>query len=116
MHPSGHYAIQEILMRHGIGIEIAKSVSRSELPNWDSADIESILVKVKRKPKTFCPFIDPDRLLWTWRKPLGDYDYIRSILPSLFGNESPWLIPPRSLVLQAAQEKAALCINASKLL
>ena len=101
-------------MRHGIDIEIAKTVSRNELRNWELADIENMFVKVKRKPKTFCPFIDPDRFLRAWRQPQENHDYMRDILPSLFETDSPWLSPPRSLVLQAAQEKAALCVNASK--
>lgn len=101
-------------MRHGIDIEIAKTVSRNELRNWELADIENIFVKVKRKPKTFCPFIDPDRFLRAWRQPQERHDYWRGILPSLLETDSPWLSPPRSLVLQAAQERAALCINAGK--
>ncbi|KAK0515302.1 hypothetical protein JMJ35_002681 [Cladonia borealis] len=112
MPPSSPYAIQEVLMRHGIDIERAKIVSRNELRHWELADIENICVKVKREPKTFCPFSDPDRFLRAWRQPQETHDKIRSILPSLFESDSPWLSPPRSLVLQAAQEKAALCINA----
>ena len=101
-------------MRHGIDIEIAKTVSRNELRHWELADVENIFGKVKRQPKTFCPFSDPDRFLRAWRQPQETNDRLRSILPSLFESDSPWLSPPRSLVLQAAQEKAALCINASK--
>ena len=99
-------------MRHGIDMERAKIVSLNELRHWELADIENICVKVKREPKTFCPFSDPDRFLRAWRQPQETHDKIRSILPSLFESDSPWLSPPRSLVLQAAQEKAALCINA----
>ena len=61
MPPSSPYPIQEILMRHGIDIEIAKTVSRNELRHWELADVENIFGKVKRQPKTFCPFSDPDR-------------------------------------------------------
>ena len=101
-------------MRHGIDIEIAKTVSRNELRHWKLADVENIFNKVKRQPKAFCPFRDPDRFLRQSREPQENNDYMRSILPSLFESDSPWLSPPRSLVLQAAKEKAALCINASK--
>ena len=114
MPPSSAYSLQEILMRHGIDIEIAKTVSRNELRHWELADVESIFDKVKRQPKTFCPFKDPDRFLRAWRQPQESHDRMRSILPSLFESDFPWLSPPRSLILQAAQEKAALCINASK--
>ncbi|KAK3172255.1 hypothetical protein OEA41_005575 [Lepraria neglecta] len=106
--------IQEILMRHGIDPDIARNVSMNELRNWELADIERIFAKVKRKPKTFCPFIDPDRFRRAWRQPQENQDYIRTILPSLYESDSPWLSPPQSLVLQAADEKAALCINADK--
>lgn len=114
MPPLSPYAIQEILMRHGVDPAIARSVSMNELRYWELADIERIFAKVKRKPKTFCPFMDPDRFLRAWRQPQEKHDYVRSIMPSLYASDSPWLSAPRSLVIQAADEKAALCINADK--
>ena len=114
MPPPDPYPIQEILMRHGVDSAIARSVSLNELRYWELADIERIFAKVNRKPKTFCPFMDPDRFLRAWRQPQDIHDYVRSIMPSLYASDSSWLSAPRSLVVQAADEKAALCINADK--
>lgn len=114
MPPPNPYPIQEILMRHGVEPDIARNISLYELRYWDIVDLERIFDKVKRKPKTFCPFMDPDRFLRAWRQPQERHDYIRSIMPSLYASDSPWLSAPRSLVIQAANEKAALCINPDK--
>ena len=114
MQPPNPYPVQEVLMRHGVDSSIARGVSMNELRHWKLAEIERIFEKVKREPKTFCPFMDPDRFLRQWRQPQGRHDQIRSIMPSLYANDSPWLLAPRSLIVQAADEKAALCINANK--
>ena len=101
-------------MRYGVDPDIAKYVSMNELREWELVKLETIFNKVKRKPKAFCPFTDPDRFLRAWHQPQETDDYIRKILPSFYESDSSWLSPPRSLVIQAADEKAALCINAEK--
>lgn len=86
----------------------------NELRYWGLAEIERTFAKVKRKPETFCPFMDPDRVLQTWSGSRQEDDDVRSMMPSLYASDSPWLSALRSLVIQAADEKAALCINADK--
>lgn len=111
---SNRYPIQEVLIRHGVEPAIAESISFNELRYWELVDIDRIFAKVKRNPKTFCPFMDPDRFLLAWRQPQERHDNTRRMMPSLYASDSPWLSAPRSLVIQAANEKAALCINADK--
>ena len=114
MQPPNPYPVQEVLMRYGVDSNIARNVSMNELRHWKITDIERIFQKMKREPKGFCPFMDPDRFLRQWRQPQIRHDQIRSIMPSLYASDSPWLLAPRSLIVQAADEKAALCINANR--
>ena len=114
MQPPNPYPVEKVLMRYGVDSTIARGVSTNELRHWKLADIERIFENVKREPKVFCPFKDPDRFLRQWRQPQGTQDQIRRILPSLYASDSPWLLAPRSLIVQAADEKAAPCINAKR--
>lgn len=112
MPPLAHYPVQEILMRYGIVPNVAKNVSMRELRYWSLKDLKQIFEKMRRDPKRFCPFEDPERFMRQWRQKQDTNDQIRSVWPSFFETSSAWLAPPRSLMVEAADEKAALCINA----
>lgn len=101
-------------MRYGVDPIVAKYISMNELRNWELTKLKLIFDKVKRNPKTFCPFTDPERFLRQWRRRQDTNDKIRSLWPTVYETSSPWLAPPRSLIVQAAREKAALCINSNK--
>lgn len=110
MPPPNAYPIQELLMRLGVGPDIARTISLNELRYWNMADLERLFAKVKLNPKTFSTFMNPDGFLQAWRQPQEIHDRIRSIMPGLCASDSPWLSAPRSPITQAADEEAALCI------
>ena len=96
----------ELLTRHGVDHELAKSNSMNDLRYWELDEIAAILKRVQR--------------------PSRDYSYFRDISIARSGKDagsrkwwqypaqhepSKWISPPRAIMKQSAQEETALCIN-----
>ena len=97
----------ELLTRHGVEHELAKSNSMNELRDWELEEVAAVLQRVQR--------------------PSRDYSYFRDISIAKSGKvaasrrwwpnpaqheSSEWVSPPRVMMERSAQEETALCINA----
>ncbi|KAE8036871.1 hypothetical protein FH972_009504 [Carpinus fangiana] len=127
MPPASYLTIQELLMRHGVTPRVAQNAAMNELRNWEVDDLSSVFNKIDRKPRSFCPFQDVEDFIRREAKrtrsrkgTMADQDnpvaeYFLKTWPSLFKGKESWLSPPRELIVQAAETKGALCINAAGL-
>ena len=106
MPPSTSWAIYELLTRHGVDHEVAKSNSMNDLSYWELDEIAAVLKRVQRPSRNYSYFRDgsiaksslnakPGK--W-WQDPAQD-------------EPAKWVCPPRTMMEQSAREETALCVN-----
>ena len=106
MPPTSWYAIFELLTRHGIDHDSAKSIAINELRHWELHEIAAILKRIQRPSRDYCYFRAPHFTVST-----EDIDF-KKWWPSLWADTSvQWVSPPRHLMKQSARESTALCVN-----
>ena len=113
MAPDTYYPMLELLMRHGVESQQAKSISISQLWNWEVEDVENILKKVKRSSPEYCLF-KSDEVKLSKPRPTDPKDPWQSIYkywPTLWATKPIPISPPRAMVEQSARDGTALCVN-----
>lgn len=111
MPPPTHYPMYELLMRHGVEPQQARSTSIFQLRNWELSDIETVLNKIQRPSPEYCLFKSNDG---NPSKPPPKSEAWQSIYqywPSLWAIRAIPISPPRAMVEQSAREGKALCVN-----
>ena len=118
MPQSSYYAVQELLMRHGIDADIAKSVAMNELRQWELEDLSAIMKRVVRPTRDFCKF----RSFQISEFPKFEIEKpsLKSMIstfkkwwPSLWTEQTRWVRAPRAMMEESARQRAALCVNAA---
>lgn len=103
----------ELLMRHGVESQQARSTSISQLRNWEVDDVETILEKVKRLSPEYCLFksdeVKPSKPPPT--DPEDPWQPIYKIWPTLWATKPIPISPLRAMVEQSARDGTALCVN-----
>ena len=106
MPPTSWYSIFELLTRHGIDHEIARSIAINELRHWELHDIAAIFNRIQRPSRDYCYFRTPHPYVST-----EDIDFQRW-WPSLWAETRvSWVSPPRHLMEQSARASTVLCVN-----
>lgn len=113
MPPESYYPMFELLMRHGVESQQARSTSISQLRNWEVDDVETILEKVKRLSPEYCLFksdeVKPSKPPPT--DPEDPWQPIYKIWPTLWATKPIPISPLRAMVEQSARDGTALCVN-----
>ena len=108
MPPSNPWPIYELLTRHGVDHEVAKSQSMNDLRYWELDDIAAVLARVQKPSRDYSYFRDIS-IARPSSKPADSRIWRRATAQ----NEPPeWVSPPRAMMKQSAHEESALCINA----
>lgn len=106
MPPLTWYPLYELLSRHGIDHEVAKTAAKNDLRAWDLHEIAEILKKVRRPSRDFCYF--RELLTTTPKATLGARKWWSTPQQDV---QPQWISPPRTLIEQSARDETALCIN-----
>ncbi|KAE8449006.1 hypothetical protein EG329_008594 [Mollisiaceae sp. DMI_Dod_QoI] len=112
MPPDTYYPMWELLMRHGVDPQHARSASISQLRNWELNDVECILEKLKRPSPEYCLFksdeVKPSKPA---PNPEDSLKAIHKYWPTLWATKPIPVSPPRMMVEQSARDGTALCVN-----
>ncbi|CZR58590.1 uncharacterized protein PAC_08482 [Phialocephala subalpina] len=113
MPPESYYPMLELLIRHGVESQQARSTAISQLRNWEVEDVETILEKVKRPSPEYCLFksdeVKPSKPPPT--DPEDPWQPIYKVWPTLWATRPIPISPPRAMVEQSARDRTALCVN-----
>lgn len=107
MPPNSPWPIYELLTRHGVDHDVAKSNSKNDLRHWELDEIAAVLMRVRRPSRDYSYFRDTS--ITKSSKNAGSRKWWQSLAQD---EPCTWISPPRAMVEQSARGETALCINA----
>ena len=101
MPPSSWYPIYELLTRHGVDSDVARSNAIDDLRYWELNEVAAILERIKRPSRNYSYF----------RHAAGFEPIPGSRSRRSQSSPLSWVSPPRALMEQSARDETALCVD-----
>ena len=101
MPPSSWCPTYELLTRHGVHSDVARSNAIHDLRYWELSEVAAILERIRRPSRNYSYFRHS-----AGSEPNAGARPRRSHLSS-----ASWVSPPRALMEQSARDETALCVE-----